>query len=70
MAIELNNGELQVRIRENNGAIDGVTFGGRDFYNPGTPVSNFGLQVGTRRRTFVLNTTEGRKDRPVTIVAG
>ena len=70
MAIELSNGELEIRIRENNGSIGRVTFGGSDFYNPGTPVSDFGLQVGTRRRTFVLNTTDGRTDQPVSVIAG
>ncbi len=70
MSILLNNDELTVRIREDNGAIDLVRFGGSNFYNPGTPVSDFGLQVGTQIGTFVLNTTTGGTGQPVSVIAG
>lgn len=51
-AIALSNGELEVRIRSDNGAIDKVSFGGADWYNSGTPVSNWGLQVGKDTTSF------------------
>ncbi len=70
MSILLNNDELTVRIREDNGAIDLVRFGGSNFYDPGTPVSDFGLQVGTEIDTFLLNTTTGGEGQPVSVIAG
>lgn len=55
----VTNGPLFVDIRNDNGAIDTVRFGGADFYNPGTPISDFGLQVGTNTSTFRRNDTNG-----------
>ena len=57
-SFNLTNGTLSVTIGD-NGAIDTLTFTGIDFYNPGTPVSDIGLQVGTNTATFRLNTTTG-----------
>jgi hypothetical protein len=58
-ALLISNGSLSVDIRTNNGAIDAVTFGGADFYNPGTSVSDWGLQLGTDTSSFRMNTTTG-----------
>ncbi|MEM8831446.1 MAG: pre-peptidase C-terminal domain-containing protein [Cyanobacteria bacterium P01_G01_bin.19] len=63
-----NNGLLQTNIRSNNGAIDDVLFDGSNFFNPGAPISDFGLQNGTDTSTFVVNDTEGfRNEQPVTV---
>ncbi len=55
----LTNGSLTVAIEEGNGAIGEVSFGGSDFYNPGTPVSDYGFQAGTSTSTFSIATTVG-----------
>ena len=65
----LTNDSLTVDIRENNGAIDTVFFGGSDFFNPGSPISDFGLQNGTDTSTFVLNTTTGVNQQPVSVTS-
>ncbi len=44
---QLDNGVLKVDISGLSGAINLASFGGSDFYNPGTPVSWFGFQRGT-----------------------
>lgn len=66
-AATLTNGSLSVEIREDNGAIDRILFGGSDFYNPGNPVSDFGFQNGTDTDTFVRNTTAGLTQQPVSV---
>ena len=66
-AITLTDGSLSVDIREDNGAIDTLLFEDRDFYNPGFPVSNWILQVGTDTSTFSANTTGG--DNPIGVTA-
>jgi hypothetical protein len=58
-AATLTNGALTVDIRDDNGAIERVVFGGSNFYQAGTPVSNWGMQVGTATATFRVNTTDG-----------
>ena len=63
----LDNGLLTIDIREDNGAIDTALFGGSDFFNPGSPISDFGFQNGTDTSTFVLNTTTGFTQQPVTV---
>lgn len=63
----LTNGSLTVDIRTDNGAIDTVLFGGTDYFNPGIPVSDFGLQNGTNTSTFVVNTTDGITMQPVSV---
>jgi subtilisin family serine protease len=64
-----NNGSLQTDIRQDNGAIDDVLFGGSNFFHPGAPISDFGLQNGTDTSTFVVNDTEGFSfnEQPVTV---
>ena len=63
-----NNGSLQVDIRQDNGALDDILFGGSNFFNPGAPISDFGLQNGTDTSTFVVNDTEGfRNEQPVNV---
>ena len=54
----LSNGTLTVTIAD-NGAIDTLVFAASDWYNPGSPVSDFGFQVGTTTATFDRNTTAG-----------
>ena len=50
----LTNGSLTVTIGD-DGQISALTFGGSDFYNPGTPVADFGFQVGTNTATYAAN---------------
>jgi hypothetical protein len=69
----ISNGSLEVTIRDDNGAIDAIifnqnTFFRSDFFNPGTPVSDFGFQNGTDESTFVRNTTTGFTQQPVNVV--
>ncbi|MDJ0598883.1 MAG: S8 family serine peptidase [Crocosphaera sp.] len=63
----LDNGLLTIDIREDNGAIDTALFAGSDFFNPGSPISDFGFQNGTDTSTFVRNTTTGLTQQPVTV---
>ena len=63
----LSNGSLLAAIRGNNGAIDDILFDGSNFFNPGSPISDFGFQNGTDTSTFVLNDTEGFREQPVTV---
>lgn len=65
-AIPLANGSLFVDIRPDNGAIDTLTFGGSDFYNPGAPVSDFGF-AGDVSGT---NATDGFDSTPIFSVIG
>ena len=48
--IVLNNGQLSVDIRTDNGAIDTVLFGGTDFYNPGISVTPTSASRSARTR--------------------
>lgn len=66
-AATLTNGSLTVDIRNDNGAIDTVSFGGTDYFNPGTPVSNWGFQTSTTMSTFVLNSTSGGTGQAVSV---
>ncbi|MBX3743166.1 MAG: hypothetical protein KF712_19430, partial [Akkermansiaceae bacterium] len=61
----LSNGALSLTVRDDNGAIDAIVFNGVDYFNPGTPVSDFGLQLGTDTSTFRCNTTGGSEQIPV-----
>ncbi len=63
----LTNGTLTVDIRDDNGAIDGVSFGGTDYFNPGTAVSDWGFQTGNDTATFVVNDTSGAVGQTVTV---
>jgi hypothetical protein len=73
-AAVITNGSLEVTIRDDNGAIDAIIFNQNtifrsDFFNPGTPVSDFGFQNGTNEFTFVRNTTTGfPTEQPVNVV--
>ena len=58
---------LNVDIREDNGAIDTVLFSGSDYFNPGSPVSDFGFQNNTDTSSFVRNDTSGFTQQPVTV---
>lgn len=61
-ADNLNNGILNITLRDDNGAIDDVVFDGINFFQPGTPVSNFGFQNNTSTVTFEINDTNGGTD--------
>ncbi|MDY7015857.1 MAG: hypothetical protein SVX43_20140, partial [Cyanobacteriota bacterium] len=65
----LTNGAIEIEIREDNGAIDRIFFGGSDFYNPGFAASDFGFQMGTDTKTFVRNTTTGVAEQPVSVAS-
>jgi hypothetical protein len=54
----LTNGNLTVNVGD-NGAITSLLFDGNEFYLQGTPVADFGYQVGTDTGTFRFNTTSG-----------
>ncbi|BAZ27071.1 hypothetical protein NIES4073_79870 [Kalymmatonema gypsitolerans NIES-4073] len=58
-AFTISNGSLTVDIRNDNGAINSLLFGGSEFYREGTYVSDFGFQAGTGTSTFVLNSAYG-----------
>lgn len=58
-AVSITNGSLFVDISNTTGAIDQLTFGGSDWYNPGTPVSNWGIQSGADTASFGINVTSG-----------
>lgn len=66
-AATLMNGTLTVDIRDDNGAIDTVTFAGTDYFNPGTSVSDWGFQIGTDTSTFRYNDTSGFTQQTVTV---
>lgn len=63
----ITNGSLTVEIREDNGAINEVLFGGVDYFNPGTPVADYGFQRGSDTSTFVANRTHGTRQIPVAV---
>lgn len=63
----LDNGSLEITIRDDNGAIDAAFFGGSDFFNPGTPVSDWGFQTASNTSTFRLYRTTGSPGQPVTV---
>ena len=64
----ISSGDLSVTIRDDNGAIDTVVYQGGDYFNPGSPVSDFGFQNGGDTGTFVLNNTSGGSGQPVSVV--
>jgi MYXO-CTERM domain-containing protein len=66
----LTNGALSVKIRDDNGALAEVLFGGSDFFNPGAPVSDWGIQNGTDTGTFLKNDTNGGEDFAVVVAGG
>lgn len=65
----ITNGSLTVEINDDNGAIDQLLFGGSDWYNPGVPVSDFGMQVGALTSSFRRNTTTGNEGINITFVS-
>jgi len=56
-----------VEFSEISGAISKAQFGGSDYYNPGSSISDWGLQVDTDITTFAINTTLGNVGTPVTV---
>ncbi|MFN6566065.1 PEP-CTERM sorting domain-containing protein [Dendronalium sp. ChiSLP03b] len=66
-AAVISNGELSVEIRNDNGAINSLLFGRKEFYRKGTFVSDFGFQVGSDTSTFVLNSALKNIGQPVTV---
>ena len=66
----ITNGSLTITIREDNGAIDTALFGGSDYFNQGTHVSDYGFQNGTLTNTFHRNDTNGGTGQPVTVTGG
>ncbi|MES9937145.1 MAG: PEP-CTERM sorting domain-containing protein [Sedimenticola sp.] len=70
-AILLSNGTLSVDIDASNGAIASAVYSGSDYYNPGYPVSDWGLQAGTDTTTYRANTTRSSTDSiGVTVTSG
>ena len=66
----LSNGTLGVSIRGDNGAIDGLALNLVDFFSAGTPVSDYGFQIGTLTASYRRNRTDGRTQQPVTVFEG
>lgn len=58
-AVVLTQGALTVNIRNDNGAINNLLFGGIEYYRLGNFVADFGFQNGTNAGTFTLFDTEG-----------
>jgi len=65
----LSNEQLSIDIREDNGTIDTALLNGKDFFNAGTPVSDWGMQNGTDTTSFVFNDTTGVTQQPVTVAS-
>ncbi|MCU0245874.1 MAG: hypothetical protein MUC42_04830 [Bryobacter sp.] len=65
-AAPLTFGGLTVAVN-NAGAISSVVFDGKDYFNAGTPVSNWGVMVATSVNTFRLNTVGGGAGVPVSV---
>ncbi len=65
----LTNGSFTIEIDGRSGAIQLAEFGGRDFFNPGTPVSHFGFQTSDFEPSFAYNQNpnEGDADIPVRV---
>jgi fibronectin-binding autotransporter adhesin len=55
----LTSTNVVLDIRSDNAAIDTLTSFGFDNFNPGTPVSDWGLMLDGSPSTFQLNTTSG-----------
>ena len=55
----LSSANIFLDIRTDNAAIDTLTSFGFDNFNPGTPVSDWGLMLDGASSTFQLNTTSG-----------
>jgi hypothetical protein len=68
-AVVLSNEQLSIDIREDNGTIDTALLNGKDFFNAGTPVSDWGMQNGTDTTSFVFNDTTGVTQQPVTVAS-
>ena len=66
----LSNGTLGVSIRRDNGAIAGLALNRVDFFSAGTPVSDYGFQIGTLTASYRRNRTDGRTQQAVTVVEG
>jgi hypothetical protein len=65
----LSNGQLTLNVRNDNGAIDNAILNGKDFFDYGTHVSDWGMQNGTNTGSFVLNNTSGGTSQPVTVTS-
>ena len=66
-ALQISNGSLVVNVREDNGAVDSYILNGIDFFELGTHVSDWGMQVDTDASTFRINTTYGSNGIPVDV---
>lgn len=60
-AIQITNGNLVVNVRDDNGAVDSYILNGIDFFESGSPVSDWGMQVDTDTSSFVINRTDGNE---------
>ncbi len=63
----LNNGLLDIQVRNDNGAIFSATFTGNEFYRSGFFASDFGFQNGTDSSSFALVDTNGSTPAGVTL---
>ncbi|RYD33645.1 MAG: hypothetical protein EOP85_20565, partial [Verrucomicrobiaceae bacterium] len=68
-AATLSNGQLVLNVRNDNGAIDNAILNGKDFFDYGTHVSDWGFQNGTSTGSFVINTTTGSATQPVSVTS-
>lgn len=62
-------GDLTVTVRDDNGAIGSLVFGGREYYREGTFVSDFGFQIGADTSTFALNDASGGNSLGASVVS-
>ncbi|MBA4065094.1 MAG: hypothetical protein C0501_15550 [Isosphaera sp.] len=65
----ITNGPLVANIRDDNGAINNLTFMGTEFYRVGAFISDFGLQVGTDITTFRINNANGGEGIPAGVTS-
>jgi hypothetical protein len=66
-ALEISNGSLVVNVREDNGAVDSYILNGIDFFELGSHISDWGMQVDTDTSSFEINTTYGSDGIPVVV---
>ena len=60
-------GDLTVNIRNDNGAVDNLTFQGKEFFKLGHYVSDFGIQNGSDTATFSINDAYGSLGQPISV---
>jgi len=58
-AAVIERGDLRLEVNDSNGAIGSLQLAGNEYYREGSYVSDFGLQLGSDRGSFRINTALG-----------